>query len=77
MELPNGVSGINGKRWMSMSLKERWVSNVNEREVGEVNDPQPYLTVRITAQEKPAVCLIECPVSPRCKYIIDLQANVS
>ena len=33
--------------------------------MGEVNDPQPYLTVRITAQEKPVVCLIKRPVSPR------------
>ena len=47
MELPNGVSGINGKRWMSTSVKERWVSNFNGREVGEVNDPQPYLTIRM------------------------------
>ena len=49
------------------STKERWLSNVNEREVGEVNDPQLYLTIRITVQEKPAVTLIKCPVSPKRK----------
>ena len=76
IELLNGVSNVDGKRWVSTSVKEvdverRW------KKVDKVNYPQLYLTVKITAQEKLTVCLIKCAVSPRCKYIVHLQANVS
>ena len=36
-----------------MSMKERWVSNVNgKRWMPEINDPQPCLTIRINCPEK-------------------------
>ena len=50
-ELPNGASNIDGKKWTPTSVKEVGVER-RWKKVSEVNDPQPYLTVRITAQEK-------------------------